>query len=164
MNIKLDSLQQNLKLNYNPDLVYQQKLNNENSKLNNKTKRSVTFFLPSEDKISDKNIDTNVSKSNVYNITNSLPIKNMNKMSVNTDQLIKNVLLKPPKSNVDTKRPANENDFNLNINKRKVNEVPLDLEFKKPFIPTQKIIKKNTNILSSKTIYPSKNNEVVIKF
>lgn len=166
MNIKLDSLKHNLQFNvkcsnYNPDFSYQEKLESENSKVKNNTKKSVTFDLPSEEKISDKNIDTNLLE---YNVTNCSPIKNIH-MNINTDQFLKNVLTKPI-LNIDNKRLINNSDFNFQINKRKTNEVPSDCKFKKPFYPLQNI-QENTNLVISKTVHVSQKStllKLLIKF
>jgi len=159
-------LEQNLKptfkySNYNPEIAYQQKLYNENSKSIKTATKSVTFLLPSDDKISDKNVDTDLLEANIYNITNSSTTNNSIEMNVNADQFSKNIFIQPTQSTIDNKELMNKSDINLQTNKRKKNEVPTDFEFKKPFNPIENIIQSNTN---TKTVHWSKNNKVVITF
>jgi len=162
--MKLDSLEQYLKpsfkySNYNPDFANQQKQNNSES---NKTAiKSVTFVLPFDDKISDKNVDTNLLESNIYNITNFSTKNNSIEMNVNADQFSTNMFIRPTQFTIDNKRLINNNDINFQTNKRKQIEVTTDFEFKKPFSPIKNIIQNDTN---TKTVHWNINNKVIITF
>lgn len=185
IDLKLDSLKKNLKLNFkysnfnNPKLSYKEKLDIEPSKFKNKPKKNVTFLLPSEDKISDKNdiitlntyknvntnlVDTNISKDNMC--TNSTFIKDIPKLNVDTDKLLKTVFIDPIKKNVDHKKIKDISDIDFQTNKRKKTKtnVQFDFQFKKPNNPVQIEIDENKTQTNSNTVNSSINKKVFDNF
>lgn len=178
MDLKLDSLKQDLKPNNKHFSYNQEKMDIEHSELINKPKKNVTFFMSSEDKVSDesndisntcKNIDTNFVDSNISKnnmSTNSIFIKKNPKLKINTNQLSKNVTFDLMKTNVDSENLKNECDLNIQSNKRKqikvIDQIEPDFEFKKPCNPVQVEVPTNIDTINSNTVNPAINKEVFI--
>ncbi|XP_022178678.1 putative uncharacterized protein DDB_G0282133 [Myzus persicae] len=155
--LKLNSLGQDLKPNFNysrninhPDFIYDDDddIDIEDSKLNNKPKKNVTFHSFSEDKISldtsDKNVDackninTFIVEANENINNNSAQLKNIHNVDESTIQSTKN-------------HNINDGDLNTHTIKRKTIDVQSDFEFKKPYNPLQ-----NKDKINSTIIQPSK--------
>lgn len=174
-NMKLNSLNQDLKPNLthsnnfnHANFIYDKNdINIQNSKLN-KPKKNVTFFLSSEDKISQETNDQNVNTCKNLNILTEEVNKNMNKNSSNlknilnmkdleesTIQFTKKDVIESQEINIvnieNKDNMDNDSDLNSHTNKSKTIDVLSDTEFKKPNNPEQDI-----SIMKPKIIQPSK--------
>lgn len=165
-------MNQDLKSNFiHKNISYQQKLENKHSKLNNKPKKNVTFFLSAEDKISDSDnlndcnsskINLEESNSNISNnetFTNLALIKSINNINVNTDTFSTNNSQLNNLYSDNNEKVIDECDSYFQTNKRKIIESQPHFEFKKPHYPVHDIDK---NSIHTKPIKPSTTNKVSI--